>query len=119
MILASGITAILIAKNASKTIKDTLTSLDFCDQVTVLDSGSSDNTVAIALSLGAQVIETDWQGFGIQKHEQKRPPPIARNHPRGWNQRGRNRSMGRDLSQREHWGSHRHERLATENRQWQ
>ena len=67
MILASGITAILIAKNASKTIKDTLASLDFCDQVTVLDSGSSDNTVAIALSLGAQVIETDWQGFGIQK----------------------------------------------------
>ena len=67
MVMASGITAILIAKNAAITIADTLASLDFCDKVVVLESGSTDETVRIALSLGAQVVETDWQGFGIQK----------------------------------------------------
>ena len=62
-----GLSAILIAKNASKTISATLTSLDFCDEIIVLDSGSQDDTVAIARALGAMVVETDWLGYGIQK----------------------------------------------------
>ena len=62
-----GLSAILIAKNASKTISATLTSLDFCDAIIVLDSGSQDDTVAIARALGAMVVETDWLGYGIQK----------------------------------------------------
>jgi glycosyltransferase involved in cell wall biosynthesis len=62
-----GLSAILIAKNASSTIADTLTSLDFCDAIIVLDSGSQDETMAIARSFGATVVETDWLGYGIQK----------------------------------------------------
>jgi len=62
-----GLSAILIAKNASKTISATLASLDFCDAIIVLDSGSQDDTVAIARALGAKVVETDWLGYGIQK----------------------------------------------------
>jgi glycosyltransferase involved in cell wall biosynthesis len=62
-----GLSAILIAKNASKTIAETLVSLDFCDAIIVLDSGSQDDTVAIARSFGAKVVETDWLGYGIQK----------------------------------------------------
>ena len=62
-----GLSAILIAKNASNTISATLTSLDFCDAIIVLDSGSQDDTVAIARALGAMVVETDWLGYGIQK----------------------------------------------------
>ena len=61
------LTAILIAKNASQTIAETLASLSFCAEVIVLDSGSDDDTVAIARSYGAQVLETDWPGFGVQK----------------------------------------------------
>jgi glycosyltransferase involved in cell wall biosynthesis len=33
----------------------------------IVDSGSSDQTVAIALQHGARVIETHWRGFGPQK----------------------------------------------------
>ena len=62
-----GLTAILISKNASRTIAETLASLSFCSELIVLDSGSDDDTVAIAHSYGAQVIQTDWPGFGIQK----------------------------------------------------
>jgi glycosyltransferase involved in cell wall biosynthesis len=62
-----GLSAILIAKNASKTIAETLASLEFCDAIIVLDSGSQDDTVSIARSLGAKVVETDWLGYGIQK----------------------------------------------------
>ena len=62
-----GLSAILIAKNASKTIAETLVSLDFCDAIIVLDSGSQDDTVAVARSFGAKVVETDWLGYGIQK----------------------------------------------------
>jgi glycosyltransferase involved in cell wall biosynthesis len=61
------LTAILISKNASRTIAATLNSLSFCSELIVLDSGSDDGTVAIARSHGARVIETDWPGFGLQK----------------------------------------------------
>lgn len=37
------------------------------DEIIVLDSGSSDRTVEIAKSYGAQVFETDWPGYGVQK----------------------------------------------------
>ena len=67
MALRDGLSAILIAKDASSTIAETLASLEFCDAIIVLDSGSQDDTVAIARSFGAKVVETDWLGYGIQK----------------------------------------------------
>ncbi len=44
-----------------------LASLAFCDEVLVVDSGSDDDTVALARQHGARVIETHWRGFGPQK----------------------------------------------------
>lgn len=39
-----------------------------CAEVIVLDSGSGDDTVAIARGLGARVEHRDWQGFAAQKN---------------------------------------------------
>lgn len=59
----------VITHNEAHNIAACLRSVSFADQVVVLDSGSSDDTVQIARSLGAEVgASPDWQGFGIQKN---------------------------------------------------
>lgn len=60
---------ILITKNEEANVAACLASVRFADQIVVVDSGSTDNTVAIAQALGAQVLQTkDWPGFGMQKN---------------------------------------------------
>jgi len=59
----------VITHNEGHNIAACLRSVSFADQVVVLDSGSSDDTVQIARSLGAEVsISPDWPGFGVQKN---------------------------------------------------
>lgn len=65
----SRLSLIVITKNEEAAIGRCLRSIAFADEIVVVDSGSSDKTVAIAQSLGARVIETpDWPGFGPQKN---------------------------------------------------
>jgi glycosyltransferase involved in cell wall biosynthesis len=64
------LSVILIANNEANNILDCLASVSFADQiVVVVDSASTDNTVDLARSVGAQVVQTtDWPGFGAQKN---------------------------------------------------
>jgi glycosyltransferase involved in cell wall biosynthesis len=62
------LSAIVIAKNEAAKIGDCLDSLAFCDERIVVDSGSSDDTVALAEAKGARVVFNAWQGFGAQKN---------------------------------------------------
>lgn len=58
----------IIAKNEEDRIFHTINSvIDWVDEVIVIDSGSTDNTVALAISLGATVVYHEWQGYGLQK----------------------------------------------------
>ena len=60
---------IIITKNEEANIQACLDSVRFADQWIIVDSGSTDNTLAIARAAGATVIETtDWPGFGPQKN---------------------------------------------------
>jgi glycosyltransferase involved in cell wall biosynthesis len=62
------LTLVIIAKDEADRIGRAIRSVPCAAEVLVLDSGSTDDTVAVAEALGARVIETDWPGFGPQKN---------------------------------------------------
>ncbi|MDD5329777.1 MAG: glycosyltransferase family 2 protein [Sulfuricella sp.] len=62
------LSVVVITKNEAGAIRDCLESVAWADEIVVLDSGSSDETVAICREYGAIVQITDWPGFGPQKN---------------------------------------------------
>ena len=58
---------VVLAKNEAVNIKRCLASVAWADQVVVLDSGSTDDTVALAKAGGVEVVESHWRGFGAQR----------------------------------------------------
>jgi glycosyltransferase involved in cell wall biosynthesis len=65
----SSLTVTVITKNEEQNIEACLRSVPFADQLVVLDSGSTDATTRIAAEAGAEVsVNTDWEGFGVQKN---------------------------------------------------
>ncbi len=62
------ISCTIITKNEADRIEATLIPIKgLVDEILVVDSGSTDNTVEICKSHGARVIHNDWVGFGPQK----------------------------------------------------
>jgi glycosyltransferase involved in cell wall biosynthesis len=53
---------IIPAKNEEKNLSRCLQSLQSCDDVIVVDSGSADQTPAIAAAAGRQVVQFSWDG---------------------------------------------------------
>ena len=60
------LSVVIVSKNEARNIADCVASASFADEVLVLDSGSSDRTVALAAAAGARVVQTDWPGYGPQ-----------------------------------------------------
>lgn len=63
------LSGVVVACNEADRIERCLRSLRaVCAEVIVVDSGSTDGTVALAESLGARVIHQQWLGFARQKN---------------------------------------------------
>jgi len=63
------ITAVIITKNEVGHIARCIASLQgVAAHLLVIDSGSTDGTQALASSLGAEVVQQDWLGYGPQKN---------------------------------------------------
>ncbi len=63
----TAISAVMITLNSERVLARVLASLSWCDEIVVVDSGSTDQTVAIAESFGCRVMHRDFDGFGTQK----------------------------------------------------
>ena len=61
------LSATVITWNEAARIGDCLASLAFCDEIVVVDSGSSDDTRAISEAMGARVLVRPFDGFRSQK----------------------------------------------------
>jgi glycosyltransferase involved in cell wall biosynthesis len=63
------LSVIVITRNEAARLPACLESVDFADEIVVVDSGSTDDTVGVARSFGAKITQTpDWPGFGGQKN---------------------------------------------------
>ena len=62
------ISAVLIAQNEEESLTDALASVAFCDEVVLVDSGSTDGTREVAEAAGARVVvNAPWPGFVAQR----------------------------------------------------
>jgi len=62
-----GISACLITLDEADRIEACLASLAFCDEILVIDSGSTDATVELAAARGARVLTRTFDGYRSQK----------------------------------------------------
>lgn len=62
------VSAVLITKNAEAVLTECLQSLSWCDEIVVIDSGSTDATLAICNHHNCRLIHQDFLGFGAQKN---------------------------------------------------
>ena len=63
------ISGVVITKNEADRISRCLESMrGLCAELLVVDSGSDDDTVAVATTLGARVVHQDWLGYAAQKN---------------------------------------------------
>lgn len=61
------ISAVIITLNNEDTLEATLRALSWCDEIVVVDSGSTDATKAICLKYSCQFSHHPFDGYGAQK----------------------------------------------------
>lgn len=65
-----GISAVIITRNEGHIIGKTLQSVrGVADEIIIVDSGSTDDTLDICRQHGARIIETGWDGYGPNKNK--------------------------------------------------
>jgi glycosyltransferase involved in cell wall biosynthesis len=61
------ISAVIIARNEETNIVRCLKSVAWVDEIILVDTGSMDNTVALAAQFKAKIYKIEWRGFGQAK----------------------------------------------------
>ena len=61
------VSAFIVCMNEARNIKRCLESIQWCNEIIVIDSGSTDGTLEICQQMGARVIHREWPGYVEQK----------------------------------------------------
>ena len=64
----SRITVITLTLNEAHNIGPCLESVRWADEILVIDSGSTDDTISLARASGAHVHEIEWRGYGAARN---------------------------------------------------
>jgi len=70
------VSVIVLTLNEEVNIRRCLESVAWADQIVVVDSGSTDETVQVAHSMGVKVVEQPWLGFSAQRECALRLPGL-------------------------------------------
>jgi glycosyltransferase involved in cell wall biosynthesis len=70
------LTVVVLTRDEEVNIERCLASVAWAGQAIVIDSGSTDMTVPLAKSLGADVVEQPWLGFSAQREFALRLPQV-------------------------------------------
>ena len=63
----SSISAFIICFNEEANIRRALESVRWCDEIIIVDSGSTDSTLSICKEYNVKIFERPWPGFVLQK----------------------------------------------------
>jgi glycosyltransferase involved in cell wall biosynthesis len=63
------ISAVIITKNEAANLRRCLESVKWVDEIVIIDSQSTDNTLEIAKEYSAKIYSPSWRGFGPAKKE--------------------------------------------------
>ncbi len=72
----ASLSACIIARDEADRLPACLASVEFCDEIVVVDGGSTDATAQIAEANGARVVHQPWLGFAAQRN-------VGLDHARG------------------------------------
>lgn len=61
------VSAVIITYNEENIIEQTLSKLWWCDEILIIDSGSTDKTVEICRQFGCDILTRTFEGYGEQK----------------------------------------------------
>jgi glycosyltransferase involved in cell wall biosynthesis len=62
------ISTVIITNNSADIIEKTVKGVQWCDEIIIVDSGSTDDTVGICAKLGCKTYSRDFTGYGEQKN---------------------------------------------------
>lgn len=62
------VSIIVITRNEERNIRECLSTVHWADEIIVVDSGSTDHTVAAAREFSDKVFVRPWEGFGASKN---------------------------------------------------
>jgi len=65
--MAESLSAIVTTLDNAQTLDKCLSSLKFCDEIILVDSGSRDETLSIARAYDCHILHKDFAGYGPQK----------------------------------------------------